>query len=148
MLLAAGAAVSEDRKESDHTVAGLHGRPTQRTSRRQLADEHGSLNGNRYSSLKQIDKSNVATLKQAWKINLGTCKTKDAQCGSLEANAAVAERHLLHSDSEERRLRARRSDGGHALALAPTYDPSFSVGSGGRQPGVAVGDGMVFAGLP
>ena len=37
----------------------------------------GSLNGNRYSSLTQIDKANVATLKQAWKINLGTCKTKD-----------------------------------------------------------------------
>src|SRR5512136_535873 len=51
----------------------------------------GSLNGNRYSSLTQINKSNVATLKLAWKINLGTCKTKDQQCGSLEANAAVAD---------------------------------------------------------
>ena len=48
----------------------------------------GSLNGNRYSSLKQITPANVGTLKLAWKINLGTCPTKDSACGSLEANAA------------------------------------------------------------
>src|SRR4029079_12563550 len=51
----------------------------------------GSLNGNRYSSLTQITPSNVSSLKEAWHINLGTCPTKDAQCGSLEANAVVAD---------------------------------------------------------
>src|SRR5438046_9325968 len=51
----------------------------------------GSLNGNRYSSLTQITAANVGTLKEAWHIHLGTCTTKDAQCGSLEANAAVAD---------------------------------------------------------
>jgi glucose dehydrogenase len=35
----------------------------------------GSLNGNRYSSLKQVTPQNVATLKEAWHINLGTCAT-------------------------------------------------------------------------
>ena len=77
----------------------------------------GSLNGNRYSSLTQINKSNVATLKQAWKINLGTCPTKDQQCGSFNANAAVAERRLLHPDAEERRVRVGRRNGRHALAF-------------------------------
>jgi glucose dehydrogenase len=28
----------------------------------------------------------------------------------------------------------------------PTFDPGFSIGTGGRQPGVAIGDGLVFAG--
>ena len=42
---------------------------------------HGNLKGQRYSSLTQINKSNVATLKQAWHISLGVCKTHDAACG-------------------------------------------------------------------
>ena len=51
----------------------------------------GNLPGWRYSSLTQITKANVATLKEAWHINLGTCPpgTKNASCGSLEANAIV-----------------------------------------------------------
>src|SRR6186997_1957555 len=53
----------------------------------------GNLPGWRYSSLTQINKSNVSTLKEAWHINLGTCPagTKNATCGSLEANAVVYE---------------------------------------------------------
>src|ERR1043165_6847794 len=53
----------------------------------------GNLSGWRYSSFTQINKSNVATLKEAWHINLGTCPpgTKNASCGSLEANAVVYE---------------------------------------------------------
>src|SRR3954453_11357188 len=49
----------------------------------------GNLAGTRYSSLTQITPANVGTLKEAWHINLGTCATKNAQCGSLEANAVV-----------------------------------------------------------
>ena len=50
----------------------------------------GSLDGHRFSSLTQITPANVGQLKEAWHINLGTCPTKDAACGSLEANAVVA----------------------------------------------------------
>ena len=50
----------------------------------------GNLKGHRYSSLTQISKANVGTLKLAWKINLGYCTTKNAACGSFEANAVVA----------------------------------------------------------
>ncbi|MGZ4381774.1 MAG: outer membrane protein assembly factor BamB family protein [Gaiellaceae bacterium] len=105
----------------------------------------GSLNGNRYSSLKQIDKSNVATLKQAWKINLGTCKTKDDQCGSLEANAAVANGTYYIQTPKSDVFALDAATGATLWHWAPTYDPSFSVGSGGRQPGVAIADGKVFA---
>src|SRR6266480_2539963 len=50
----------------------------------------GNLKGSRYSSLTQISKTNVSTLKEAWHIHLGTCLTHDAACGSLEGNAVVA----------------------------------------------------------
>ncbi len=105
----------------------------------------GSLNGNRYSSLKQIDKTNVATLKQAWKINLGTCKTKDDQCGSLEANAAVANGTYYIQTPKSDVFALDAATGATLWHWTPTYDPSFSVGSGGRQPGVAIADGKVFA---
>ena len=75
----------------------------------------GNLKGHRYSSLTQITKANVGTLKLAWKVDLGYCTTNDAACGSFEANAVVAKRHVLHPGSVRRRLRARRSDGRQAL---------------------------------
>src|SRR3954470_2899297 len=49
----------------------------------------GNLPGDRYSSLTQVTPANVSGLKEAWHIHLGTCPTKDAACGSLEANAVV-----------------------------------------------------------
>src|SRR6476620_4813414 len=42
----------------------------------------GNLKGWRYSSLTQINKTNVSTLKEAWHIHLGYCTTHDAACGS------------------------------------------------------------------
>ncbi len=52
---------------------------------------HGNLKGWRYSSLTQINKSNVGTLKQAWHISLGVCAKHDASCGSMESNPVVAD---------------------------------------------------------
>src|SRR5918994_3405091 len=50
---------------------------------------NGNLKNQRYSTLTQINASNVATLKQAWKISLGICPARDVSCGSNEANAVV-----------------------------------------------------------
>ena len=77
----------------------------------------GNLKGHRYSSLTQISKANVGTLKLAWKVDLGYCTTNNAACGSFEANAVVARRHLLHPGPVRRRLRARRRDGRQALEV-------------------------------
>ena len=71
----------------------------------------GNLKGHRYSSLTQISKANVGTLKLAWKINLGYCATKNAACGSFEANAVVANGDPVPAGPVRRRLRARRRDG-------------------------------------
>jgi glucose dehydrogenase len=105
----------------------------------------GSLNGNRYSSLTQITPSNVSTLKEAWHIHLGTCATKDAQCGSLEANAVVADGVYYIQTPKSDVFALDAATGKQIWHWVPTYDPAFNVGTGGRQPGVAIGEGKVFA---
>jgi quinohemoprotein ethanol dehydrogenase len=118
----------------------------------------GSLNGNRYSSLKQITAANVGTLKEAWHINLGTCPTKDAQCGSLEANAVVADGVYYIQTPKSDVFALDAATGKQIWHWVPDYavappcvptgscEPGFNVGTGGRQPGVAIGDGKVYAG--
>ena len=115
----------------------------------------GNLKGNRYSSLTQITKSNVATLKQAWHISLGVCKTHDAACGSMESNAVVASGVQYTQVAPLGDVFALDGATGAVLwRWTPTYDAGlpgsasqgFNVGTGGRRPGVAIGEGKVFAG--
>jgi len=105
----------------------------------------GNLSGWRYSSLTQINKSNVATLKEAWHINLGTCATKDAACGSLEANAVVADGTYYINTPKADVFALDAATGAELWHWKPTYEPGFNVGTGGRQPGVAIAEGKVFA---
>jgi glucose dehydrogenase len=106
----------------------------------------GNLPGWRYSSLTQISKSNVATLKLAWKINLGTCATKDAACNSLEANAVVADGTYYFTTPKGEVFALDGATGAQIWRWNPTFEAGFNVGSGGRQPGVAIAEGKVFAG--
>ena len=107
----------------------------------------GNLKGNRYSSLTQITKSNVATLKQAWHISLGVCKTHDAACGSMESNAVVAGGVQYTQVAPLGDVFALDGATGAVLwRWTPTYDTGFNSGTGGRRPGVAIGEGKVFAG--
>src|SRR3954451_9270447 len=105
----------------------------------------GNLAGTRYSSLNQITKANVATLKEAWHINLGTCATKDAACGSLEANAVVADGVYYIQTPKSDVFALDAATGKQLWHWVPTYDPAFNVGTGGRQPGVAIGEGKGYA---
>src|SRR5215212_7150259 len=118
----------------------------------------GNLPGWRYSSLSQITKANVATLKEAWHINLGTCPTKDAQCGSLESNAVVYEGTYYITTPKGDVFALDATTGAQLWHFVPTYETppactptgsceqGFNVGTGGRQPGVAIAEGKVFAG--
>jgi alcohol dehydrogenase (cytochrome c) len=120
----------------------------------------GNLPGWRYSSLKQINKSNVATLKEAWHINLGTCPpgTKNASCGSLEANAVVYEGTYYITTPKGDVFALDAATGAQIWHYVPRFEttpqctptgdcePGFNVGTGGRQPGVAIADGKVFVG--
>jgi alcohol dehydrogenase (cytochrome c) len=106
----------------------------------------GNLAGTRYSSLTQITKANVATLKEAWHINLGTCATKNAQCGSLEANAIVYEGTYYFTTPKGETFALDATTGAQLWKYTPTFEAGFNVGTGGRQPGVAIGEGKVFNG--
>src|SRR6188768_2403214 len=107
----------------------------------------GNLKGHRYSSLTQVSKANVGTLKLAWKINLGYCATKNAACGSFEANAVVANGVQYMQDPFGSVYALDGATGARLWKWTPTYETGFNVGSGSRKPGVAIGEGKVFAGL-
>jgi len=134
---------------------------------------YGSLNGNRYSSLNQITTSNVSSLKQVWQISLGTCSASvvagdpvipgaargatnnPTNCGSMESNPVAVDGVLYTINAPLGQVFAIDAATGNKIW---TYTPSyageilnngraFSPGSGGRLPGVAVGEGKVFFGL-
>ena len=95
----------------------------------------GNLKGHRYSSLTQISKANVGTLKLAWKINLGYCATKNAACGSLEANAVVANGVQYIQDPFGAVYALDGATGARLWKWTPTYEAGFSVGSGSPKAG-------------
>jgi len=105
----------------------------------------GNLSGWRYSSLTQITPANVGTLKLAWKINLGTCAAKDQSCGSLEANAVVYDGTYYIQTPKSDVFALNATTGQTLWHWVPTYETGFNVGTGGRQPGVSIADGKVFA---
>ena len=107
----------------------------------------GNLKGHRYSSLTQISKANVGTLKLAWKVDLGYCATNNAACGSFEANAVVANGTYYIQDPFGAVYALDGATGARLWKWTPTYDAGFGLGSGSRKPGVAIGEGKVFAGL-
>jgi quinohemoprotein ethanol dehydrogenase len=111
----------------------------------------GNLQGQRYSSLTQVTPANVSTLKEAWHIHLGAdigqryCTTQNASCGSLEANAAVYAGTYYIQDPKSDVYALDGATGKTLWYYKPAYPTGFNVGTGGRQPGVAIGDGRVYA---
>jgi len=119
----------------------------------------GNTKGWRYSSLTQINRTNVSTLKEAWHIHLGTCLTKDAACGSLEGNAVVSDGTYYFQAPRGEVFAIDGATGKTLWKYTPIYEaeprctptgscePGFNIGTGGRRPGVAIAEGKVFAGL-
>jgi hypothetical protein len=104
----------------------------------------GNLKGQRYSSLTQITKANVGTLKQAWKINLGYCTTKNAACGSNEANAVVAGGTYYFQDPFGSVYALDGATGARLWKWTPTTRRA-SASAPLCKPGVAIGEEQVFA---
>jgi quinohemoprotein ethanol dehydrogenase len=135
---------------------------------------YGGLTGDRYSSLKQITSSNVSTLKEVWHMSLGTCTAAIIQgapvvpgapagatnnptnCGSMESNPVAIDGVLYTTNAPLGAVFAIDAATGNIIwKWTPSYAGEFlnngavfSPGSGGRRPGVAVGEGLVFDGLP
>jgi glucose dehydrogenase len=135
---------------------------------------YGDLWGTRYSTLNQITAANVAGLKEVWHMSLGTCtaaliagepviagaprgsSNNPTNCGSMESNPVAVDGVLYTTNAPLGQTFAIDAASGNILW---TYTPSyagetlsngtqFSPGSGGRRPGVAVGEGKVYTGLP
>jgi alcohol dehydrogenase (cytochrome c) len=108
----------------------------------------GDVQNDRFSSLTQITKTNVGTLTQAWSTDLGICPSHTASCGSEEATP-VESGGTMYIQTPINGVYALDATTGKVLwNFTPpysTWDPGFSVGSGGRQPGVTLGNGLVYA---
>jgi len=135
---------------------------------------YGALTGQRYSSLKQITTSNVGQLKQVWQISLGTCTASliagdpvipgaprgatnnPTNCGSMESNPVAIDGVLYTTNAPLGEVWAIDAKTGATIwKWTPSYAGQFlnsgaiySPGNGGRRAGVAVGEGLVFNGLP
>jgi quinohemoprotein ethanol dehydrogenase len=135
---------------------------------------YGSLDGSRYSSLNQITTSNVSTLKEVWHMSLGTCTpdiiagkpvipgapngapNNSTNCGSMESNPVAVDGVLYTANAPLSSVFALDAATGTQIwRWDPSYageilnnGTAFSPGSGGRRPGVSVGEGLVFSGLP
>jgi glucose dehydrogenase len=107
----------------------------------------GDLKQDRFSSLKQITPSNVGTLAPAWSQDLGVCPTKNALCGSEEGTPIVYNGVMYYQTPKNDVFALDATTGQILWHWTPTFDPGFNVGTGGRKPGVAIGDGSVYAGL-
>jgi quinohemoprotein ethanol dehydrogenase len=135
---------------------------------------YGSLTATRYSSLNQITTSNVSTLKEVWHQSLGSCTpdiiagkpvvpgasngapNNTTNCGSMESNPVAVDGVLYTTNAPLGSVWAIDAATGTTIwKWDPSYagevlnnGSAFSPGSGGRRPGVAVGEGLVFNGLP
>jgi quinohemoprotein ethanol dehydrogenase len=135
---------------------------------------YGSLDGSRYSSLNQITTSNVSTLKEVWHSSLGTCtadiiagnpvipgaprgaSNNPTNCGSMESNPTAVDGVLYITNAPLSAVFAvDAATGTQIWSWTPSYageilnnGTAFTPGSGGRRPGVAVGEGLVYSGLP
>jgi quinohemoprotein ethanol dehydrogenase len=135
---------------------------------------YGDLSGSRYSSLTQITPSNAASLKEVWHMSLGTCTAdviagkpvvpganngatnNPTNCGSMESNPVAIDGVLYTTNAPLGQTFAIDAATGSIIwSYTPSYAGEtlpngtvFSPGSGGRRPGVAVGEGKVFVGLP
>jgi quinohemoprotein ethanol dehydrogenase len=135
---------------------------------------YGSLDGTRYSSLNQITTSNVSSLKEVWHMSLGTCTAdiiagtpvvpgapkgapnNPTNCGSMESNPLAVDGVLYTANAPLSSVFAiDAATGTQIWSWTPSYageilnnGAAFSPGSGVHRPGVAVGEGLVYSGLP
>ena len=116
----------------------------------------GDLKNSRYSTLTQITQANVGTLKEAWKISTGICPAKDTTCGSNEANAVVVDGVYYIPTGKGHVFAYDAVTGKELWKYTPVFDGGvpggglatgpYNIGTGGRNSGVAVGEGKVFLG--
>ena len=107
----------------------------------------GNLPGWRYSSLTQINKSNVATLKEAWHINLGTARRRTPRAARSRRTPSSPDGTYYIHDPKGDVFALDAATGARSGSGRPRTRPASTSARAGRQPGVAIGEGKVFDGL-
>ena len=108
----------------------------------------GNLKGHRYSSLTQISKANVGTLKLAWKINLGVLRDEERRVRLVRGERRGRERRPV--PRRTRSAPSTRSTERRAPGSGSGRPPTRRASTWARareSRGVAIGEGKVFAGL-
>ena len=119
----------------------------------------GDLQNDRYSTLTQITSSNVTQLQQVWQINMSDCQNYQAVhaalapgvpavCPGEEENPVVIGGVMYVADALSDVYAYDATNGNLLWQYTPTFSPGYSINGGGRQPGVSVGQGLVFLGQP
>jgi quinohemoprotein ethanol dehydrogenase len=101
----------------------------------------GNIQDNRYSTLNQINTTNVAGLQPAWQIHLnGSCTT--AAC-SGEGNALEYGGTVFVQTGADDVFAVDGVTGAIKWEYTPTWDPGFTK-RGGVSRGIAMGEGKLF----
>jgi quinohemoprotein ethanol dehydrogenase len=108
----------------------------------------GDLQNDRYSTLTQITPANVGTLQLAWSKDMGVCAAtvQAAACPGQESNAVVQNGIMYLSDSKSDVWAMDATTGNILWTYTPTFPTGYNIGNGGRNPGVSLGQGLVFLG--
>ena len=103
----------------------------------------GDLNGNGYSSLNQINTSNVSTLRSAWQTHFAdpACKS-GTSCGTPEDNPLVYNGVMYLNDPHGSLDALDATTGQRIWQFVPQY--AAGTPNTGSPRGIAMGDGLIF----
>ena len=104
---------------------------------------NGAMNNQRFSTLDQINTTNVSQMKGAWLTRLGSGKARST---ALKPTRSYRRDHV-YPDGQRRHLCAGRKDGPKDLGVRldiPQVNDTICCGWNNR--GVAAGDGRIFCG--
>jgi PQQ-dependent dehydrogenase (methanol/ethanol family) len=105
---------------------------------------HGNLAGQDFSSLNQINLSNVKSLKTAWTTHLAAlCPASNTRCSG--ENDPIEYNGIMYINDGAGAVEAlNATTGEHLWKFLPTYDTGFTK-TGGSLRGIAMGQGLIFS---
>src|SRR5262245_37980531 len=106
----------------------------------------GGLTGNRYSTLNQINTSNVGHLKVAWQAHFGLSKALQAKSFGMEATPVVFDGVAYVPDPFGSVIALDGATGETQWKYTHRYKGKRSLLT--TQRGIAIGDGRVYVGTP
>ena len=121
------------REHGDHAIADLHGRAAGGARRRRLADAHGQPQGPAVLVADADQQGERRHAQAGLEDQPRHCATKNAACGSFEANAVVADGTYYIQDPFGAVYALDGATGARLWKWTPTYEAGFGVGSGSQQ---------------